>query len=65
MDKYQPRLGQDITMHRGIVGLVGPPPQMAVVFSLIFGRFALVFTAFCLYVAVPLVRFSTFFSLFV
>ena len=28
---------------------------MAVVFSLIFGRFALVFTAFCLYVAVPLV----------
>ena len=35
---------------------------MAVVFSFIFGRFALVFTAFCLYVAVPLVRFSTFFS---
>ena len=37
---------------------------MAVVFSFIFGRFVLVFTAFCLYVAVPLVRFSTFFSLF-
>ena len=29
-----------------------------------FGRFVLVFTAFCLYVAVPLVRFSTFFPLF-
>ena len=37
---------------------------MAVVFSLVFGRFALEFTAFCLYVAVLLVRFSTFFSLF-
>ena len=37
---------------------------MAVVFLLIFGRFALVFTAFCLYVAVPLVNFSTFLSLF-
>ena len=37
---------------------------MAVVFSLMFGRFALVFTAFCLYVAVPLVRFSTFFFSF-
>ena len=38
---------------------------MAVVFSLIFGRFALVFIAFCLYVAVPLARFSTIvFSLF-
>ena len=37
---------------------------MAVVFSLIFGRFVFVFTAFCVYVAVPLVRFSTFFPLF-
>ena len=38
---------------------------MAAVFSFIFGRFALVFTAFCPYVAVPLVRYSTFFSRFI
>ena len=39
-------------------------PQMAVAFLLFFCRFALVFTAFCLFLAVPMVHFSTLFSPF-
>ena len=35
-----------------VVGPLDHRPQMAVVFSLFFGRFVLVFTAFCLYVTV-------------
>ena len=37
---------------------------MAVAFLLFFCRFVLVFTAFCLFLAVPMVRFSTPFSPF-
>ena len=37
---------------------------MAVAFLLFFCRFELVFTAFCLFLAVPMVRFSTLFSPF-
>ena len=37
---------------------------MAVAFLLFFCRFAFVFAAFCLFLAVPMVRFSTLFSPF-
>ena len=44
--------------------VVGPPPANGRGVFVVFCRVVLVFTAFCLFLAVPMVRFSTLFSPF-